>query len=160
MGRGCLFWLADTRLAETFFEDFLCEVERRDLDIACPRYLPHHSTLAIRAIHAFWDVVLKALEGTLPSGAGHCIALRRRLFRESRGFDSSLKFDDIELVRRLSKGRRFGYVGTSVSVSDRRYREEGILRGFLLHLLIAPAFALGKFEWANNIAYEFGDHNR
>jgi hypothetical protein len=38
-------------------------------------------------------------------------------------------------------------------------REEGILRTFLLHLLMALAFALGKFEWANHVAYEFGDHD-
>jgi glycosyltransferase involved in cell wall biosynthesis len=155
-----IFFLdADTRLAETFFEDFVSEVERRGLDIACPRYLPYDSTLAIRAIHAFWDIVLIAFEGTLPSGAGHCIALRSKLFWESRGFDASLKFDDIELVRRLSKGRRFGYVGARVLVSDRRYREQGILRTFLLHLLMALAFALGKFEWANHLSYEFGDHD-
>ena len=104
-------------------------------------------------------MVLRVFEGTLPSVAGHCIALRSKLFQESRGFDPSLKFDDIELVRRLSKGRRFSYVGASVFVSDRRYREEGILRTFLLHLLMAPAFALGKFEWANHVAYEFGDHD-
>jgi glycosyltransferase involved in cell wall biosynthesis len=155
-----IFFLdADTRLPETFFEDFVCEVERRRLDIACPRYLPHDSTPTIRAIHAFWYMVLKVSERTLPSGAGHCIALKSKLFQESRGFDPSLKFDDIELVRRLSKGRRFGYVGTSVLVSDRRYREEGVLRVFLMHLLMAPAFALGKFEWANHIAYEFGEHD-
>jgi hypothetical protein len=127
--------------------------------MACPRYLPYDSTPLIGAIHAFWNMVLKASERTLPSGAGHCIALRSKLFWESHGFDPSLKFDDIELVRRLSKGKRFGYVGASVLVSDRRYREQGILRTFLLHLLMAPAFALGKFEWANHIAYEFGDHD-
>jgi glycosyltransferase involved in cell wall biosynthesis len=155
-----IFFLdADTRLAETFFEDFVSEVDHRHLDIACPRYLPYDSTPTIRAIHAFWEVMLRVFERTLPSGAGHCIALRSKLFQESRGFDSSLKFDDIELVRRLSKGRRFGYVGTSVFVSDRRYRKEGVLRAFLLHLLMAPVFALGKFEWANHIAYEFGDHD-
>jgi glycosyltransferase involved in cell wall biosynthesis len=155
-----IFFLdADTRLPETFLEDFVCEVERQRLDMACPRYLPHDSTPTIRAIHAFWNMVLKASERTLPSGAGHCIALRSELFRESRGFDPSLKFDDIELVRRLSKRGRFSLVGASVLVSDRRYREEGILRTFLLHLLMAPAFALGKFEWANHIAYEFGDHD-
>jgi glycosyltransferase involved in cell wall biosynthesis len=155
-----IFFLdADTRLPETFFEDFVCEVECRDLDIACPRYLPHDSTPSIRAIHTFWNVVLKASERTLPSGAGHCIALRRELFRESCGFDTSLKFDDIELVRRLSKGKRFGLLDASVFVSDRRYREEGLLRTFLLHLLMAPAFALGKFEWANQAVYEFGNHD-
>jgi glycosyltransferase involved in cell wall biosynthesis len=155
-----IFFLdADTRLPETFFKDFVSKVEHRHLDMACPRYLPHDSTPTIRAIHAFWNIVLKASERTLPSGAGHCIALRRKLFWESCGFDPSLKFDDIELVRRLSKGRRFGYVATSVFVSDRRYKEEGLLRAFLLHLLMAPAFVLGKFEWANHIAYEFGDHD-
>jgi glycosyltransferase involved in cell wall biosynthesis len=155
-----IFFLdADVRLPETFVEDFVCEVARKRLDIACPRYLPYDSTPTIRAIHAFWNVVLKASERTLPSGAGHCIALRRELFRESCGFDPSLKFDDIELVRRLSKSKRFGIVGASVFVSDRRYREGGILQTFLLHLVMVPAFALGKFEWANYIAYEFGDHD-
>jgi glycosyltransferase involved in cell wall biosynthesis len=158
-GELTFFLDADIRLPRTFFEDFVCEVERRDLDIACPRYRPYDSTPTIRAIHAFWNMVLKASESTLPSGAGHCIALRRELFRESQGFDPSLKFDDIELVRRLAKGARFGLVGASVFVSDWRYREQGILRTFLLHLGMAPAFALGKFEWANYIAYEFGDHN-
>jgi len=155
-----LFLDADTRLPDTFLEDFVSEVERRCLDIACPRYLPYDSTPTIRAIHAFWNMVLKGFERTLPSGAGHCIVLRGKLFRENCGFDPSLKFDDIELVRRLSKKRRFGYVGTSVYVSDRRYREEGILRTFLSHLLIALAFAMGKFEWANHVTYEYGDHVR
>ena len=104
-------------------------------------------------------MVLRASESTLPSGAGHCIALRSELFQKSRGFDPSLKFDDIELVRRLSKGRRFGIVDASAFVSDRRYREGGTLRTFLLHLLMAPAFALGKFEWANRAVYEFGNHD-
>ena len=76
-------------------------------------------------------MVLKVFERALPSGAGHCIALRSTLFWESQGFDPSLKFDDIELVRRLSKGKGFGLVGTNVLVSDRRYREEGVLWMFL-----------------------------
>jgi glycosyltransferase involved in cell wall biosynthesis len=158
-GELIVFLDADTRLPGTFLENFVCEIERRSLDIACPRYLPYDSTPTIRAIHAFWNVVLKASESTLPSGAGHCIALRRELLREGRGFDTSLKFDDIELVRRLSKGRRFGIVDASAFVSDRRYREGGTLRTFLLHLLMAPAFALGKFEWANQAVYEFGNHD-
>ena len=159
-GELIFFLDADTRLPGTFLEDIVCDIERRRLDIACPRYLPHDSTPTIRAIHAFWNMVLKASESTLPSGAGHCIALRRELFWERRGFDPSLKFDDIELVRRLSFDRRLGYVGTKVLVSDRRCREQGILRTFLSHLLMALAFAVGKFEWANHVTYEFGDHVR
>jgi glycosyltransferase involved in cell wall biosynthesis len=155
-----IFFLdADTRLLpQNFFEEFVCEVESRRLDIACLRYLPYGPSPTISAIHAFWNRLLKGFERTLPSGAGHCIALRSKLFRESSGFDPSLKFDDIELVRRLAKGRRFGLVDTNILVSDRRYREQGILHTFLLHLLMAAAFALGKFEWANHVAYESGDH--
>jgi glycosyltransferase involved in cell wall biosynthesis len=82
-GDAIFFLDADTRLPETFLEDFVCEVERRGLDIACPRYLPYDSTPTIRAIHAFWDAMLRVFEGTLPSGAGHCIALRSKLFREA-----------------------------------------------------------------------------
>jgi glycosyltransferase involved in cell wall biosynthesis len=37
-GELIFFLDADTRLPETFFEEFVCEVERRGLDIACPRY--------------------------------------------------------------------------------------------------------------------------
>ena len=45
-----IFFLdADTRLPKTYFEDFVCEVERRDLDIACPR-----GRLWCRPTHEVW----------------------------------------------------------------------------------------------------------
>lgn len=159
-GDVLVFLDADVRLAPNFLERFVGEFERRGLDVACPLYVPYDSTTAIKAIHTFWNAVLKGSERALPSGAGHCIAVRGGLFRESSGFDRRLKFDDIELIRRLSRGRVFGIVGEQVFVSDRRYREDGILRTFLTHLLMAPAFALGKFEWTNRIGYEFGKHTR
>jgi len=154
-----VFFDADVRVDPDFVEGFVAEVERRRLDVACPRYVPDGpSTPAIRAVHGFFNALIKASERALPSGAGHCIAVRGEVFRRSRGFDADLKFDDIELVRRLSKGRRFGVVDEEVRVSDRRYRKYGTLRTFLRHLLMAPMFALGKFHWANRIEYEFGKH--
>ncbi len=69
-----------------------------------------------------------------------------------------MKFDDIELIRRLSKGRRFGILEQRVFVSDRRYREQGTTRMILRYSLMALFFALGKFGWANRIDYEFGGH--
>jgi hypothetical protein len=114
----------------------------------------------VEGFHTLFNLVTKAFQGTLPSGAGHCIAVRGDLFRESRGFDPSLKFDDIELIRRLSEGRRFGIVEERVFVSDRRYREQGVPRMILKYSLMSLFFALGKFEWANRIDYEFGKHRR
>ena len=86
------------------------------------------------------------------------MAVRGDLFRQSQGFDPHLKFDDIELIRRLSAGRRFGIVEEKVFVSDRRYREHGVTRAILQYSLMALFFALGRFEWANRMDYDFGKH--
>jgi glycosyltransferase involved in cell wall biosynthesis len=160
-GDVLIFLDADVRLEEDFFEGFLEEFERRRLDVSCPLYIPYRSTPAIRSVFAFFNALFKSFEKLLPSGAGHCIAVRGEVFRESRGFDPELKFDDIELIRRLSKGRRFGIVARRrVYVSDRRYREHGVPRMFLTYLLMALFFALGKHRWANHLTYEFGRHDQ
>jgi glycosyltransferase involved in cell wall biosynthesis len=159
-GDVLVFLDADTRVPERFFENFLAELEGRSLDIACPKYVPYHSTLAIEGFHALFNLLTRAFQRLLPSGAGHCIAVRSEVFKESCGFDPGLKFDDIELIRRLSKGRRFGIVEEQVFVSDRRYQEQGTPRMILRYTLMALIFALGKFAWANRIDYEFGGHER
>ncbi len=157
-GDVLIFLDADVRLKESFFERFLLEIERRRLDVACPRYVPYRSTPMIEGFHALLNALFEVSQGVLPSGAGHCIAVRRQVFQGSGGFDPSLKFDDIELIRRLSRGRRFGMVDERVFVSDRRYRENGALRMMLKFSLLGLLFALGKFRWANRIDYEFGGH--
>jgi glycosyltransferase involved in cell wall biosynthesis len=158
-GDVIVFLDADVRLPETFLEDFLAEFERRGLDVACPLYRPHGSTPAVEVFHTVFNLVTRASQGVLPSGGGNCIAVRGEVFRGSRGFDPALKFDDIELIRRLSRGRRFGIVERPVYVSDRRYRESGTARVIAGYTLMGLFFALGKFEWANRMDYEFGTHD-
>jgi glycosyltransferase involved in cell wall biosynthesis len=157
-GDVLVFLDADVRLPMRFFEDFLEGFERRRLDVACPLYVPRDSTPAIESFHALFNLLIRAFQRTLPSGAGHCLAVKGKVFRESSGFDPGLKFDDIELIRRLSRGRRFGIVEQRVFVSDLRYREHGTPRMMLRYALMALLFALGKFAWANRIDYEFGKH--
>ena len=157
-GDVLIFLDADVRLPRDFFEGFLEEFEGRRLDVACPLYVPYSSTRAVVSFHALLNFVMKAVQRITPSGAGICIAVRGDLFRESSGFDPGLKFDDIELIRRLSKGRRFGMVEKRVFVSDRRFREEGVLRMITIYSLLSLFFALGKFRWANRVDYEFGKH--
>ena len=158
-GEVVVFLDADVRLNEGFLEGMIGEFEGRGLDVACPRYVPQDgSTPTIRALHAFFNALFFVSQYALPSGAGHCIVVRGEVFRGSRGFDPGLKFDDIELVRRLSRGRSFGIVGETVYVSDRRYRKYGVARTFSKHLLMGVFFALGRFDWANRFDYEFGKH--
>ena len=151
---------ADARLPARFFEGFLAEFGRRGLDVACPLYRPHDSTPAVERFHDLFNLLTRAFEGALPSGAGTCIAVRGEVFRASEGFDPTLKFDDIELIRRLSEGRRFGIVEEPVYVSDRRYREGGFARTAAQYSLMALLFALGLYRWADLIDYEVGVHDR
>jgi glycosyltransferase involved in cell wall biosynthesis len=157
-GAVVVFLDADVRLPDAFLERFVEGFLRRRLDVACPLYSPRDSTPAVEAFHRVFNLTTRAFEGVLPSGAGICVAVRGDLFRQSRGFDPRLKFDDIELIRRLSRGRRFGIVEEDVLVSDRRYRERGVARAILEYSLMALVFALGRFEWANRFDYEFGNH--
>jgi glycosyl transferase family 2 len=121
-------------------------------------YVPHRSTPAIEAFHTLFNLVTRVFQDALPSDAGLCIAVKRRVFQESRGFDSGLTFDGIELIRRLSKERRFGIVEERVFVLDWRYWEQGTPRMVLRYSLMALLVALGKFSGANHIGYKFGGH--
>ncbi len=159
-GDVLIFLDADVRLHEGFFEGCMKEFEDRRLHLACPAYVPHGSTPTIRGVHAFFNLLFRSVEKLQPSGAGHCIMVRGEVFRRSEGFDPTLKFDDIELIRRLAKGRRFGILAQRVYVSDRRYREHGVLKMLLRYLLMSLFFALGKYRWANRIEYEFGKHDQ
>ena len=118
------------------------------------------STRAIELFHDLFNLTTRLFQGVLPSGAGTCIAVRGELFRESPGFDPAFKFDDIELIRRLAKGRRFGIIEGKVLLSDRRYREQGVARTMAQYSLMSLLFALGRFEWANGMDYEIGAHER
>jgi glycosyltransferase involved in cell wall biosynthesis len=76
---------ADVRLPTTFLAGFLDEFERRDLDVACPFYMPYRSTPAINALHVFFSAVFFAFQKVLPSGGGACIAVKRGSSREAGG---------------------------------------------------------------------------
>ena len=155
-----VFLDADARLPKTFFEKFIKRFEKRRLDLACPMFrAPDESTHSIKGVHAFFNVTFIALQKVLPSGSGQCIAVRREIFQKSAGFDTSLTFaDDVELIRRLSKGRRFGVVTEGIFVSDRRFKKYGLWRTVPNLLLMSLIFTLGRFRWANRIEYKFGDY--
>ena len=158
-GDVIVFVDADSRLPETFLERFLAEFEHRGLDVACPLYYPYRSTRAVERFHDLFNLLTRFSQDVMPSGGGACVAFRGDLFRASDGFDPTLKFDDIEMIRRLSKGRRFGIVEHKMFVSDRRYRESGYARTVAQYSLMGLFFALGKYHWANAMDYQIGKHD-
>jgi hypothetical protein len=66
----------------------------------------------------------------------HCIAVRRSVCQEGLGFDPGLKFDDIESIRRLSKGVASARGGSDFRLRP-RYREQGVVRMILKYSLMA-----------------------
>ncbi len=162
-GGGILLFLdADVRLKESFLEDFLAAFERRKLDLACPFYMvPRSSALSTKGVYVACNALFLLVKNTLPSGSGQGIAVRREAFLESGGFDESLNMgEDVELIRRIAYRHKFGIIARSVFVSDRRFREYGILWMSLLLGALSFIFTVGRFEWANRINYEFGHHDR
>jgi glycosyltransferase involved in cell wall biosynthesis len=159
-GEYIVFLDADTRLRPNFLQRVIGEMQRRRIDVACPWYVPHRSTIAIHSVYALFNSFFYLLQKFLASGAGSCIVVRRAVFHKSRGFDTSLKFDDIELIRRLSWRHSFGILHTKVYVSDRRFRQHGTARMLGMYLVLSVLFTLHQFRLANFITYEFGHYKR
>ena len=94
-GDVVIFLDADTRLPEALLERFVWNFTSRNLDVACPLYVPHDSTPAVERFHRVFNLLTRTFQDILPCGAGICLAVEGGLFRRSRGFDPDLKFDDI-----------------------------------------------------------------
>lgn len=153
-----IFLDADTRLKSKFIEKVIREFSRRKLDVACPWYVPHKSTLVIHGIYGLFNSMFYLLQKILASGAGSCVVVRSSVFQNSRGYDTALKFDDIEFIRRMSWRYSFGILHTTVGVSDRRFKKHGALRMGIMYMVLSIFFTVGAFRAANIVSYEFGTY--
>lgn len=156
-----LFFLdADTRIEDHFFEDCLNELSRKHLDLACPRYIPFKSTLAIQIIYFLFNIVFFAFQKISPSGAGSCIIVTKKVFEEMKGFNHQYTYDDIEFIRRVSRKYRFGLLEQNIYVSDRRFKKYGVLATTFQYMLLSVFFTVGLFKFANMINYQFGHFSK
>jgi isopentenyl-diphosphate delta-isomerase len=159
-GEWCVFLDADTRPSPDYLQRCISAMERRRLDVACPFYWPYRSILAIRVIYGFFDALFLLAQWLVPSGAGSGIVTRRAHALAAGGFRLEYVFDDIEFIRRASRSGRFGMLGTLLEVSDRRFREEGILRVLGKYALLSAFFLPGFFRMANRVPYALGHYWR
>jgi len=154
--KGVVVFLdADTSPHPLFLERLSVQMKRRCLKAACPLFVSESSSPAVRAVYLLFDAVFCALQGILPSGGGMCIAVDRDVALKAGGFRADLTYEDIEFIRRVGRRARFGMVLTTLSVSDRRFREEGFLPTLLKYLLLSFLFSLGAFRAANRVPYHF-----
>jgi rSAM/selenodomain-associated transferase 2 len=71
------------------------------------------------------------------------VFVRRNVFAELGGFKPLPIMDDYEFVRRLEHAGRTACVAAVVSVSDRRWRMQGVLRTLLSWFWIQTLYSLG-----------------
>lgn len=159
-GETVVFLDADTVPPPDFIERCLAEMDARRLDVACPWYRPHPSSLPISAVYLFFNLMFLAVQRVLASGAGSCILARRAFALRVGGFRSDLVYEDIEFIRRASRRGRFGMIRPAVLVSDRRFREFGVGRMLLKYLLLSLFFCLGLFKLAGVVSYPFSKYRR
>ena len=156
-----LFLDADVELPITFLESFAGEFSRRRLACCGFYYVPYHPTSGADPVTRMFfkaaNAVFRASQGTrFASASGHGIAVNARSFHQIGGFDESMQFDDMELIRRLAKKEWVGIVGTQLLVSDRRWRKFGALRMGAMYSLLSLSFLINRARLGNLWDYEWG----
>jgi hypothetical protein len=150
---------ADTIPSKDFIEDTADSFVKRKLDIACTFYSPNSRNLFINIIYEFFNLMFFLTQWFLPSGAGMCIMVKGNLFKNSGGFSSKTKYDDIEFIRRVAKKNKFGIIPKRLKVSDRRFRKYGVVKMFIKYLILSLFFNIGKYDWAEKVNYPFGEYS-
>ena len=156
-----LFLDADVVLPTTFLESFAREFSQRHLACCGFHYVPYHPTsdagLVTRTFFRAANAVFRVSQSTrFASASGHGIAVDAGSFRRIGGFDTSMQFDDMELIRRLAKEEWVGIVGTQLLVSDRRWRKFGALRMSAMYSLLSLSFLINRARLGNLWDYEWG----
>ena len=156
-----LFLDADVELPATFLESFAGEFSRRRLACCGFHYVPYHPTSGVSPVTRMFfrtaNAVFRASQGTrFASASGHGIAVNAGSFHQVGGFDESMQFDDMELIRRLAKKEWVGIVGTRLLVSDRRWRKFGALRMGAMYSLLSLSFLVNRARLGNLWDYEWG----
>jgi glycosyltransferase involved in cell wall biosynthesis len=153
-----IFFDADVEIKKNFISAIKKVVVQNKLDLACPLYLTKSHNIFVQFFLLSLNALFVLLQFILPSGGGNCIIVKKNTFQESAGFDPSLTFDDIELIRRLSKKNHFGVIFEPVYISDRRFAENGFIPTFFTYMILCVFFTFGLFKQANIVKYKMGKH--
>ena len=156
-----IFLDADTRLPNNhFFKEVITKFEQQKLAIACPYFFPFQSNPFIFAVYSFFSLMFFLFQKVSPSGAGSALLVKKSTFLKAKGFNQNVKFEDIELIRRIAKTEKFRMLNTFIWVSDRRFKKYGILRTTLKYLLLSFLFLFNKFNYSPAFSYQFGKYNK
>jgi glycosyltransferase involved in cell wall biosynthesis len=158
-GEVIFFLDADTRLKNDFIEKSIAFIKKTNASIICPFYLPYKSTPLITFIYIFFSSLFFIFQKISASGAGSCIIVKKEVFDLIK-FNEILKFDDIEFIRRASRSFLFKTMPQSIYVSDRRFKQYGVIKMFLYYLVLSIFFFCNQFTLVNYLPYTFSKYNK
>jgi len=156
-----IFLDADVQLPTDFFKKMFVEIIKHNLTIACPLYYTNSKSVSSKIFFGFFSWLFWMCQWILPAGAGPCIFIKKSVFDTSRGF-KSIKFEDLELINRISRKERFRLVPVPVYISDRRLQKEGLVISLFKYTAISFFFLFGQLTspLAQQIEYQFGKYKQ
>ncbi|NMC81715.1 MAG: isopentenyl-diphosphate Delta-isomerase [Armatimonadetes bacterium] len=154
------FMDADTIAPPDFIAHCQAEMLRRRIDAACPAFRPFPPSFSVSIVYGMYNLLFRVLQWFIASGGGMCIITNRDFAVRIGGLRGNLVYEDIEFIRRASRRGRFRMIRPHILVSDRRFREYGVVTMLLQYTLLSFFFTFGLFRWAEIIRYPFGKYKR
>lgn len=153
-GNILVFLDADTVFEPGFLSESVEEFVERDLDVACPVFVPSPRFFLANFLFGFANFFFRKTEKVQGNGAGPCIFIKKPLF-ENILFSEELNFEDVILIRKASEIGKYRILNKKIVVSSRRMREEGVFLVFK-YFFASIFFMFGKFEQAHKVVkYKF-----
>lgn len=162
-GELLLFLDADVLLPDGFIKKAIAEFRRKKLDMASTRIYPLTDD---KKIKIFFDLAcnipLTKLEKILPHGGGCAILIKKNIHYRLNGYNEELRLcEDHDLVKRAAKVGRFRVLReVSVSISLRRFRQDGWIRTILVYVLSELHITLLGPIKSDIFNYKFGHYSK
>lgn len=154
-----LFFIdADTRISDNFILNCILKLNQKNLDIACPKYIPITKSYLIKFFYTFFNYLFAFSQNRYASGAGSCIIIKKNVFNKNKGFNEKIIYDDIELIRRFSKKYKFGIINEKIYVSDRRFIKYGFTKTVISYIKLSYYFSKNQFKIRKKVDYKFGEY--
>ena len=138
-GDWLLFLHADTRLASGWREAVASHVDRHPGQAACFRFALDDTAWQARIIER--GVALRVSRLGLPYG-DQGLLVSRALYNEVGGFRALALMEDVDIVRRIGRGRLRTLDAVAVTSAD-RWRRDGWFRRSARNLFCLLLYALG-----------------
>ncbi len=151
-----IFLDADTHIKDHFLAQLVSYHQKYNFDLAIPRYLPDDRSVVLLLFYNFFNLLFFLFQKIFPSGAGSAIFITSQAWKQSGPFNIQLTYDDIALIRKAARKSKFRVLPLNVFVSPRRIKKYGVIKMFIIYLLLSIFFCLNQFKLANKIRYEFG----